>query len=73
VLSLSVFWIGTSGSTIVLPIGIAFATWCWLATADALKAHAAAGSPEVTNIKAARWVAVGLAFVGWLQAMIWMR
>ena len=73
VLSLSVIWIGSGGSTVVLPLGIAFATWCWLATAEPLKSHEAVGSPEVGRIKAARWTAVALAFVGWLQAMIWMR
>src|SRR4051812_39156065 len=45
VLSLFVFWIGTPGSRIVLPLGIFFAIGCWTTTAGPLKAHLAAGSP----------------------------
>jgi Protein of unknown function (DUF2510) len=73
VLSLSWFWWGTAPSRTVLPIGVLFAVWCWHTTSDAFSSHRRAGSPEVTGIQLARWVAVGLAALSVLQVAIWTR
>ena len=73
VLSLFVFWIRSPGRTIVLPLGAVFAIWCWQTTSAALQSHRAAGSKAVTEITAARWIAVALALFGFLQAALWTR
>jgi hypothetical protein len=70
-LSACIFWSRTPTSIFVFPLGIGFAIWCWRVTAEALASHEAAGSPAVTEIKAARWVAVGLAVVCLLQIPLW--
>jgi Protein of unknown function (DUF2510) len=73
VLSAFVFRLGTPSLTIVLPIGLVFAVWCWRTTSEALRWHEQAGSPAVSEIKAARWVAVGLAAICLLQIPMWMH
>lgn len=73
VLSLLVFWINTPGTTIVLPLGVIFAISCWQVTRAPLRAHEQAGSPAVGEMKAARWVAVGLAAISVSQAFFWFR
>jgi hypothetical protein len=69
-LSAFVFWLHTPGTTIVFPLGVLFAVWCWRTTSAAFKSHAAARSPALGEIRAARWVAVGLAVFSLLQAAI---
>ena len=73
VLSLFVFWINTPGTRLVLPLGIIFAIMCWRVTSEPLREHEQAGSPAVGEMKAARWVAVGLAIVSASQAVIFFR
>jgi hypothetical protein len=73
VLSLSVFWIGTPPHRIVLPLGVAFAIWCWRATTDAYTSHKRAVSPDFGAIQAARRVAVALAALSVLQVAIWIH
>lgn len=73
VLSAFVFWIHTSSRTIVLPLGIIFAIWCWVATAKILASHQSVGSPDVREIKAARGISVALALFSILQVALWTR
>jgi len=73
VLSAFVFRIGTPNLTIVLPVGLVFTVWCWRTTSEALRRHGQAGSPAVTEIKAARWVAVAFAGICLLQIPLWMH
>ena len=72
-LSTFVFWVNSPGSSIVIPLGFIFAIWCRLTTAAPLRAHEQAGSPAANEMKAARWVAVGLAVVSTTPAIIWLR
>ncbi len=72
-LSIFVFWINTPGIRLVLPFGVLFAISCWQVTKVPLRAHEHAGSPAVGEMKAARWVAFGLAAINVLQAFIWFR
>jgi hypothetical protein len=62
-LSASVFWIYTPDTTVIVPIGFIFTIWCWRTTAAALRMHEQAGSPAAGEIRAARWVALGLGVV----------
>ena len=71
-LSAFVFWLNTPGITLVVPLGVVFAVWCWLTTREPLRSLARAGL-SVTEIWAARWVAVGLAGFGLAQVVIWTR
>lgn len=73
VLSLFVFSVHTPGTSLVLPLGIVFAFWCWRTTQAALESHARAHSPAVSEIKAARWVAVGLAALAVVQTVARLR
>jgi hypothetical protein len=73
ILSSLVFWSHSPGSTFVLPIGLAFAVWCWRMTDPVLQWHESVHSPAVTEIKAARWVAVGFALVCVLQCVNVLR
>jgi hypothetical protein len=73
VLSTFVFWFSSPGTTLVLPLGFIFAIWCWQVTKAPLRAHEAAGSPAVAEIKAARWVAVGLALLSASTALLSFR
>jgi hypothetical protein len=72
-LSPFVFWVRTPDLKIVLPIGVPFAIWCWYTTTRALAAHKRVASPAVTEIKAARWVALGLGLLGLVQVALWAR
>jgi hypothetical protein len=73
VLSAFVFRLGTPATTIVLPVGVVFAVWCWRTTSEALRWREHAGSAAVTEIKAARWVAVAFAGICLLQIPLWMH
>jgi hypothetical protein len=72
-LSTFVFWFRSPGTTLVLPLGFIFAIWCWQVTKAPLRAHEAAGSSAVAEIKAARWVAVGLALLSATPALFLSR
>jgi hypothetical protein len=62
VLSLFTFHVtGDGSSRTILPLGVAFATWCWIATAHPLGEIRRRGLDGATAIWAARIVAVVLA------------
>jgi hypothetical protein len=73
ILSLFVFRISTNDLHIAIPFGILFAISCWQVTKEPLRSHEQAGSPAVGEIKAARWIAVGLAILSSSQALLWFR
>jgi hypothetical protein len=63
VLSAFVFFV----NTIVLPLGVIFAIWCWTTTSEAFRSQRSTGSPGATEIRAARWLAVVLALFSLAQ------
>jgi hypothetical protein len=63
VLSLMTFRLQANSAAVVLPLGVAFAVWCWITTARPLAEHRRAGSDQVGNIWAARIVAAVFAVV----------
>jgi len=67
-LSVVMFQLGLGDVVLSIPIGIAFAVWCWHTTARPLAEHRRAGS-SVTEILVARWIAVALAVVCVLQVV----
>ncbi len=73
VLSALIFWLHMASVTIILPLGVLFAIWCWRVTAKPLTSHQQASSSAATEIKAARWVAVALAIFSLAQVAIWSR
>jgi hypothetical protein len=54
-------------------VGVLFAVWCWRATSEAFASHQRAGSAAVSEIKAARWVAVGMMLISLVQVVMWTR
>ena len=72
-LSASVFWIYSPDTTVVIPFGFIFAIWCGRTTTAPLRLHEQAGSPAANEIKAARWVALGLAVLSASTALISFR
>ena len=71
ILSAFLFWVNVDGHRIVLPIGIPCALWCWHTTADVFAAHDKAGSPAVSEIRVARYIALAFATFCFLQFVIW--
>jgi hypothetical protein len=72
-LSASFFYVHTSSSIVVIPVGVVFAIGCFLSTRDALADHREAGlsgAPGANEIIAARGVAVLLAVGAVLIAML---
>jgi len=67
VLSAGVFWVRSAEHTVVFPFGAIFAILCWITTSKPLAEHRAAGSPAAKEMTAARWIAVALALLGFLQ------
>jgi hypothetical protein len=65
VLSLSVFWV----NTIVFPLGLVFAIWCWRITAEPLKSLAGTRSPATTEMWSARILALVLAALSLLTVI----
>jgi uncharacterized protein DUF2510 len=59
-----------SVNSFTIPVGVFFAIWCWTTTTPAFRSHRSVGSPAVTEIRAARWVAVVLAAIALVQFVL---
>jgi Protein of unknown function (DUF2510) len=70
-LSPFLFWLTVNSHRLILPIGIPCAVWCWASTNDVLEAHRRANSAAVSEIRAARLLALALAGFGFVQFALW--
>jgi hypothetical protein len=73
VLSAFIFWINVDGHRLALPLGVAFAAWCWWTTAEPLEKHAKADSGAVSEMRAARYLALACCAFCMIQFVIWAR